>query len=74
MKNVLERENMAFIRGIIGSKKLGAVIAGFLTIILREALGLDEQTVQAVVALIMSYLIGQSGVDLALALKGSKTK
>lgn len=73
VKQFMERPEMAFLKGIFSSKKLGVIIAGILTVLLRELLGLDEATVAQIVQLIMSYIVGQSGVDLALAFKGSKT-
>ena len=63
---------MGFLKGLFSSKKLGVVFAGVLTVILREALGLDDATVKMIVELLMSYLVGQSAVDLALSLKGNK--
>ncbi len=64
---------MAFLKGLFSSKKLGVVFAGILTVVLRDALGLDDGAVKMIVELLMSYLVGQSAVDLALSLKGRKS-
>ncbi len=74
LTSILEKPEMGFLKGLFSSKKLGAVFAGILTVILREALGLDDATVKMIVELLMSYLIGQSAVDLALSIKGNKTE
>jgi hypothetical protein len=65
---------MAFLKALFSSKKAGAIIAGLAAVLLRELLGLDEATIKMIVNLILGYLGAQGAVDLALALKGYKTK
>jgi len=72
VRKLLEGDNMAFLKGLITSKKLGAVIAGILTVLLKNLLDLDDATVAKIVELIMAYILGQSTVDFALAFKGNK--
>ena len=72
LRKVLEREDMGFLRGIIQSKKLGAAVAGILTIVATQIFNLDPEFAEKIVTLIMTYIGGQSVVDLGLALKGAK--
>lgn len=72
LRKLLEREDMGFLKGIIGSKKLGAAIAGILTIVATEVFNLDPEFAEKIVSLLMAYIGGQSVVDLGLALKGAK--
>lgn len=72
LRKLLEGKEMAFLKGIIKSKKLGAAIAGIATIILTQVVGLDPDLVEKIVTIVVGYLVAQGGVDLALALKGAK--
>lgn len=74
LRKLLEGENMGFLKGIISSKKLGAAIAGILTIVATQVLDLDPAFAEKVVTIIMTYIGGQSVVDLGLALKGAKSE
>lgn len=56
-----------------GSKKATTALVGFVTILLRDYLGLSPDIVELLVKLIMAYLGAQGIVDVALAFKGHKT-
>jgi hypothetical protein len=49
----------------IKSRKFVATVAGVVTVIANEAFGmkLDNESVVSIVALIMTYVLGQSHVD-----------
>lgn len=72
LKKLLEREEMGFLRGIIKSKKLGATVAGILTVILGTTFGLDDGLTTKIVSMVMTYVGAQGVVDFSLALKGAK--
>lgn len=73
LKKLDEGGHMTAIKAFFGgSKKATAVVVGIVTVLLRELLGLDEATVNTVIQLIMTYLLGQGAVDAAMALKGNK--
>lgn len=55
-----------------GSKKASVVLVGILMSVFRDVLGLDPETAQSLMQLIMMYLVGQGAVDVALAAKGAK--
>jgi hypothetical protein len=56
------------------SKKQLAFIVTLLTLVGSHYLSWPEQLVEKILKLILSYLGAQGTVDLALALKGSKTR
>lgn len=75
LERLEERGMLKFLKGVFGgSKKLTSVLAGLLVVVFREGLGLDDETARSLIELIMTYIVGQSGVDLALAFKGAKTE
>ncbi|MFH1742793.1 MAG: hypothetical protein ABIH23_27630 [bacterium] len=49
---------------ILKSKKAQAVVAGILTVIFGEGLGLDPEAVKQIVGLIMAYAVGQGIADI----------
>jgi len=61
-------------KAFLSSKKAAALIGGILTVLLRELAGLDDATIELIVNLILGYFVSQGAVDVALALKGLKTK
>ena len=65
---------MEFLKAIFTSKKAAVVVAGILTVLLKNLANLDDATVQMIVELIIGYLFAQGGVDAVLAYKGYKTK
>jgi hypothetical protein len=67
VEGILRSGKVKFLQGLIGSKKIGALVLGVLAVVLREVLGLDEGTIAAIVALVSSYILGQSAVDFSLA-------
>lgn len=67
VEGLLRSGDVSFLKGLISSKKLGALLTGILVLVFREVLGLDEGTAQAIAALIVSYIVGQSAVDFSLA-------
>lgn len=70
----LEKEgHLNFFKAFFGgSKKATAVLAGVLLVVFQGALGLDPETAEKLVTLIMSYVGAQGVVDLALAFAGAK--
>lgn len=74
-QNNIKEENMpAFLKAIFSSKKAQVVFIGLVTVLLRDAIGLDPETVKMIVELLASYLFAQGAVDAVLAYKGYKTK
>lgn len=53
-----------------GSKKVKVFLIGVLALGAKELLGLDDSTVKQIVNLASAYIIGQSAVDVTLAVKG----
>lgn len=64
---------MNFVKAFFGgSKKATAVLGGALVLVLRNYLGLDEQTAAELVKLILTYVGAQGLVDVGLAFAGHK--
>ena len=75
LKELERKGQLEFLKAFFGgSKKATAVFLGILTIVLKNLLNLDEATVDMIVKLISTYILGQGVVDTALAWKGAKTK
>lgn len=71
-----ESEVMQWLKNILSffglSKKATVVLAGLLMIVFRDVLGVDPELAKQIVELILSYLIAQGAVDVALVVKGKK--
>lgn len=63
---------MAFLKAIFQSKKLGAAMLAMIVQLLM-LIGLDPEVADAIAKIIMTYIAGQSVVDIGLALKGAKS-
>lgn len=74
LRNFLkESETMNFLKAFFGgSKKASVIVAGLLTILFRDVLGLEPELVDQIVKLIIGYLFAQGVVDVALVLRGLK--
>lgn len=70
----LEKEgHLNFLKAFFGgSKKAGAVLAGILLVVFRDALGLGPEMAAELVKLILGYVGFQGAVDFALAFAGAK--
>jgi len=60
------------LKEFFSSKKVKVFLIGVAALAAKELFGVSEETVSHVVNLAMSYIGGQSLVDIGLALKGKK--
>ncbi len=64
---------MELLKAFFKSKKAAAFLAGVLTLVLSDLVGLDTATVKLIVELVIGYIVGQSAVDIALVMRNKKS-
>ena len=55
-----------------GSKKVKVFLIGVLALGAKDLIGLDDDAIKQIVNLASAYILGQSAVDVTLAVKGKK--